>query len=155
PLITMIAFLIGSVVSISSIWWTVTTPKEIPVTEAERARIKGLPPGFGPVVKEIVDAIRDMPLTMKQLALVKLFQWYAMFCYWQYIVLSLSVTLFRTHDANTAGFREAGLINGQIGGFYNFVAFVAAFAMVPFVRRLGPKVMHAIFLRVAGIAMLP
>ena len=36
---------------------------------------------------------------------VKLFQWYAMFCYWQYIVLSLSVTLFRTHDATTAGFR--------------------------------------------------
>jgi len=154
PLITMIAFLIGSVVSISSIWWTVTTTKEIPLTESERARIRALPPGVGAIVKEIVEAVREMPLTMKQLALVKLFQWYAMFCYWQYIVLSLSVTLFRTHDATTAGFREAGLINGQIGGFYNFIAFVSAFAMVPFVRRLGPKVMHAICLTLAGIAML-
>jgi maltose/moltooligosaccharide transporter len=26
-------------------------------------------------------------------------------------------------------------VNGQIGGFYNFVAFGAAFAMVPFTRR--------------------
>jgi maltose/moltooligosaccharide transporter len=85
---------------------------------------------------------------------MKLFQWYAMFCYWQYIVLSLSVTMFGSSDASTAGFREAGLINGQIGGFYNFVAFVAAFAMVPFTRRFGPKVMHAICLTLAGIAML-
>jgi maltose/moltooligosaccharide transporter len=154
PLITMIAFLIGSVVSISSIWWTVTTTKEIPLTTAERARIMAMPPGLGPVIREIVEAIREMPTTMKQLAVMKLFQWYAMFCYWQYIVLSLSVTMFRTHDANTAGFREAGLINGQIGGFYNFIAFVAAFAMVPFTRRLGPKVMHAICLTLAGVAML-
>ena len=37
PLITMIAFLIGSVVSISSIAWTVRTTKELPLTESERA----------------------------------------------------------------------------------------------------------------------
>ena len=154
PLITMIAFLIGSVVSISSIWWTVSTTKEIPLSDAERARIRALPGGFGPVLREIGEAVREMPLTMKQLGLMKLFQWYAMFCYWQYIVLSLSVTLFRTHDANTAGFREAGLINGQIGGFYNFIAFVAAFALVPFTRRLGPKIMHAICLTLAGFAMM-
>ena len=154
PLITMIAFVIGSVVSITSIWWTVTTTKEIPLSEAERARIAALPSGIGSVIREIGEAFRDMPTTMKQLALVKLFQWYAMFCYWQYIVLSLSVTLFKTHDASSAGFREAGLINGQIGGFYNFVAFVAAFAMVPFTRRAGPKVTHALCLTLAGIAML-
>src|SRR4029078_1158768 len=105
--------------SISSIWWTVTTTKEIPLTADERGRIEALPRGLGPVIREIGEAFRDMPTTMKQLALVKLFQWYAMFCYWQYIVLSLSVTLFRTHDASSAGFREAGLINGQIGGVFN------------------------------------
>jgi hypothetical protein len=73
---------------------------------------------------------------MKQLALVKLFQWYAMFCYWQYIVLALAVTLFQTSDASSAGFREANPINGQIGGFYNFVAFIGAFAMVPYPGQL-------------------
>jgi len=39
PLITMIAFLIGSVVSISSIWWTVTTTKELALSVTERSRI--------------------------------------------------------------------------------------------------------------------
>ena len=154
PRVTVWAFIIGAVLSITSILWTVRTTKEIPLTVDERARITALPRGLGAAVREVIEALREMPATMKQLAVMKLFQWYAMFCYWQYVVLSLAATLFRTHDASTPGFREASLINGQIGGFYNFVAFVGAFAMVPFVRRLGPKWTHAICLTLAGLAML-
>ena len=154
PLITVGAFIIGSVLSITSILWTVRTTKELPLSAEERARMEAMPRGIGSTLREVAGAIREMPLTMKQLALMKLFQWYAMFCYWQYIVLSLASTMFNTHDASTSGFREASLINGQIGGFYNFVAFVAAFAMVPLVRRIGPKWMHAICLTLAGLAML-
>ncbi len=115
-------------------------------------RIRALPRRFGPAVREVIQAMREMPTTMKQLAVMKLLQWYAMFCYWQYIVLSLSTTFFQTTDATTPEFREAGLINGQIGGFYNFVAFVGAFALVPFTRRFGPKVMHSVCLTLAGLA---
>ena len=154
PWVTVCAFVIGSVLSISSILWTVRTTKEIPLTADERARIGALPRGLGASLREVVEAMREMPSTMKQLAVMKLFQWYAMFCYWQYVVLSLASTLFQTHDASTPGFREASLINGQIGGFYNFVAFISAFAMVPFVRRLGPKWTHAICLTLAGLSML-
>jgi len=154
PHITMIAFIIGAVFSIGSILITVKSTPELPLSPEERARIEALPRGFGAALAEVAEAFREMPTTMKQLAVMKLFQWYAMFCYWQYIVLSLSVTLFGSSDASTPGFREAGLINGQIGGFYNFVAFVAAFAMVPFTRRFGPKVMHAFCLTMAGIAMI-
>jgi maltose/moltooligosaccharide transporter len=134
--------------------WTVRTTPELPLAPDERARIAAMPRGVAATLIEVREAIRDMPSMMKQLAVMKLFQWYAMFCYWQYIVLSLSVTLFGTSDASSAGFREANLVNGQIGGFYNFVAFGAAFAMIPFTRRFGPKVMHAICLTLAGLAML-
>ena len=154
PHITMGAFFIGAVFSLTSIMWTVRTTPELPLTAAERARIAALPRGLGASLREVAQAAREMPTTMKQLAVMKLFQWYAMFCYWQYIVLSLSVTLFGTSDATTSGFREAGLVNGQIGGFYNFVAFGSAFAMVPFTRKFGPKVVHAVCLTLAGIAMV-
>lgn len=154
PYITVGAFLIGAVFSISSILITVKTTPEIPLTPEERARIEALPRGMGAALAEVAEAFRDMPTAMKQLGVMSLFQWYAMFCYWQYIVLSIAVTLFGSSDASTHGFREANLINGQIGGFYNFVAFVAAFTMVPFTRRFGPKIMHAICLTLAGIAMI-
>jgi maltose/moltooligosaccharide transporter len=154
PYITITAFIIGAFFSIASILWTVWTTKEIPLTEEEKNRIAKMPKGWGATFVEIGEAFRDMPLTMKQLALVKLFQWYAMFCYWQYIVLSISTTFYQTTEETSQGFRDAGLINGQVGGFYNFVAFVAAFAMVPFTQRFGPKIMHSFALTCAGIGMI-
>jgi maltose/moltooligosaccharide transporter len=154
PHVTSAAFLIGAAISIGSIGWTVGTTKERRLTAEEAARIRALPRGLLAALVEVAEAIRDMPTTMKQLAVMKLFQWYAMFCYWQYIVLSLATTLFGTTDASTPAFREANLINGRIGGFYNLVAFVAAFALVPVTRRLGAKLAHAGCLALAGVAML-
>lgn len=154
PYITVAAFIIGAFFSIFSILWTVKTTRENPLSEEEMERIRQAPLGLKNTFKEIWEAIKDMPLTMKQLALVKLFQWYAMFCYWQYIVLSLSTTFFGTTEETSAGFREAGLMNGQIGGFYNFIAFVGAFALMPFTKRFGPKISHSICLTLAGIGMM-
>jgi maltose/moltooligosaccharide transporter len=107
----------------------------------------------GATLGEIWQAMKDMPPTMRQLWWMKLFQWYGMMCYWIYIVPSLAKTMFGTADASSAGFRDASLLNGQIGGFYNFVAFLAAFAMVPFVRKLGPKAVHACCLLAAAAGM--
>lgn len=154
PYITIAAFVTGSIVSIVSILWTVRTTKEQPLESDEIAKIRSQPGGVRHVFLEIGSALKEMPATMRQLAVVKFFQWYAMFCYWQYVVLSLSTTLFGTRDEHSMAFRDAGLINGQIGGFYNCVAFFAAFAMVPFTHRLGAKVVHSFCLTLAGIGML-
>jgi maltose/moltooligosaccharide transporter len=154
PQITVVAFLIGAVCSIGTIGWTLATTKEIPLTADEIARIKAQPSGVGAVFKEIVEAIKDMPTTMKQLALMKLFQWYALFCYWQYITHAVARNVFNTSDPASSGFRDAGLLTGQMGAFYNFIAFVAAFAMVPLVRRLGPKIVHSMCLMAAGVGLL-
>ncbi|MDP9108016.1 MAG: MFS transporter, partial [Pseudomonadota bacterium] len=154
PHIVIAAFLIGAVFSLSSILWTLKTTPELPLSAQEIALLKKRPTGLFNTVREIVTALRQMPPTMRQLAVVYLFQWYALFCYWQYITLSLARTLFGTADPASQGFRDAGLLNGQIGAFYNFVAFVAAFAMVPFTRRFGPKIMHGLCLALAGIGML-
>lgn len=154
PHITIAAFVIGAGLSIASILWTLRTTKELPLTREEEDAIRRQPAGWRHIFAEIWAAIREMPLPMRQLAVMKLFQWYALFCYWQYVVLSLSKTFFGTTAAETAEFREAGLINGQIGGFYNAVACVAAFALVPFTRRLGPQRIHASCLTLAGIGLL-
>jgi len=148
------AFIIGAVFSLTSVLWTLKTTREIPLEPEELAAIAAKRPGARAVLADIGLAIRDMPSTMKQLALVKLFQWYAMFCYWQYITLSLATTLYGSTDPATPGFRDAALLNGQIGAFYNFIAFIAAFALVPFTRRFGPKIMHSFCLTLAGVSML-
>jgi maltose/moltooligosaccharide transporter len=130
------------------------TVRELPLTEAQIAAIRAQKRGFGATLKEIKDAIVEMPPTMRQLWWMKLFQWYGMICYWQYVVHALARSLFGTTESNSAGFREAVLVNGQAGGFYNFIAFVAALAMVPFTRRHGAKAVHAACLVAGGVGML-
>ena len=154
PHIVTVAFLIGAVCSLATVLWTLRTTPEYPLSDAQLRELRARPAGWRHVLADVAGAMRDMPPTMKQLALVKLFQWYAMFCYWQYIMLSLSTTLYGTTDPASPGFRDAGLLNGRIGAFYNFVAFVAALALVPFTRRYGPRLMHSVCLTLAGAGML-
>ncbi len=157
PHITVAAFIIGAIFSITSILWSLKTSPEIPLTPEERRAIEAQPRGFAAVLPDIVSAFKEMPTTMKQLAVMKLFQWYALFCYWQYVVLCIANTQFAGAATRDGAVRDAGLLNGQLGSFYNFIAFVAAFALIPFVRKLGPKIMHAACLTIAGIGlwMLP
>ena len=154
PHITRIAFLIGSLLSIATIMFSVLRVRELPLSAAEEAAIARSPLTLRNTFAEIIHAIREMPPTMRQLALAMLCQWYAMFCYWQYITFSVARSLFGSADAQSAGFREAALVTGQIGAFYNAVAFVAALVLVLFTRRIGAKPVHALCLAASGLAML-
>ena len=154
PYAVVVAFLIGAVFSIGTVGWSAWTTPELPLGAEEAARIRAAPRSPGATVREILDAVREMPPTMRQLALMMLFQWYAMFCYWEYIPLSLARTLFGAADPHSADFTRAVLINGQIGGFYNFLAFLTALAMLPLARRYGARALHVCSLLAGGIGLL-
>jgi maltose/moltooligosaccharide transporter len=154
PQITRISFFIGAVLSLSTIAYSVWRVRELPLSPTEIADMKAKRTGMAATLKEIKDAIVEMPLTMRRMAWMKLFQWYGMICYWQYISNSLARSLFDTSDATSVGFRDAVLLNGQIGGFYNAITFVAGFAMVPFARRFGSKYVHVVCLVLAGLGMI-
>ena len=153
PHITKIAFMIGAVLSLSTIVFSVFRVKELPLSAEQLQEIGSKKTGLGATLGEIWSAIVEMPAAMRQLWWMMLFVWYGLSTYWQYIAYSLARSLFNTNDPTSEGFRDAVLINGQIGGFYNLVAFVAAFALVPFAKRFGPKHMHAFCMALAGVCM--
>lgn len=154
PYITRAAFMIGALLSVSTILWSIWRVPELPLSTEERTKINAMPKTLSSTLEEIWDAIRDMPREMRQMALMSLFQWYAMASYWGYIVYSISRSVYGTADATSTGFRDAVLTNGQMAAFYNAIAFVAAFAMAPLTRRHGPAKVHAICLTLAGLGML-
>lgn len=154
PETTKVAFTIGAVLSISTILWSVFRVRELPLTEDELAYIKSKPLTVSGTLLEIWDAIVTMPKAMRKLALMSLFQWYGMAAYWGYIIYSIGRSVYGTSEAVSEGFRMAVVTNGEIGGFYNGIAFIAAFAMVPFTKRFGPEIMHAFCLTLGGIGML-
>ncbi len=154
PEITRIAFVIGAVLSISTILWSVLRVPELPLDADAAAAVHGAPLSLRTALADLATAVREMPAAMRQLALAMLFQWFAMFAYWQYISFAIARSIFDTADPTSAAFRQATLVAGQAGALYNFVAFLAAFAMVPIARRWGAKPLHAGAMLLSGLAML-
>lgn len=154
PQVTRIAFVAGAVISISTILWSVLRVRELPLPPEEVARMQAEPLSPATALRDFVAAIRAMPTAMRQLALSMLFQWFAMFAYWQFIAFALARSLFDTADPASSGFRQAVLLTGQAGAFYNAIACLAAFAMVPLSRRIGAQYLHAIAVTLSGLAML-
>ncbi|QJQ32869.1 MFS transporter [Sphingomonas lacunae] len=154
PYTVHVVFLIGAVLSLSTILWSVLRVPELPMTEQQKAEIAAAPKGAVETLREIWAAIRDMPLPMRKLGVMMLFQWYAMGTYWTYVTYSISRSVYGTADPLSDGFRSAVLTNGTMAAFYNAIAFVAALAMMPMVRRYGPRPMHAAALVAGGLGML-
>lgn len=154
PVIVRIAFIIGAILSISTIVWSVWRVPELPLDEEERAALEAKPLTVRATVQEIIDAIHDMPRPMRQLALAMLCQWYAMFAYWQYITFAVGRAIYDTADPSSAAFRDATLTTQQAGALYNFIAFLCALLLIPVVARLGARLVHAACLTASGIAML-
>jgi maltose/moltooligosaccharide transporter len=152
PQVTRIAFVAGAVISISTILWSVL--RELPLPPQEVARMQAEPLSPATALRDFAAAVRAMPTAMRQLALSMLFQWFAMFAYWQFIAFALARSLFDTADPASSGFRQAVLLTGQAGAFYNAIACLAAFAMVPLSRRIGAQYLHAVAVTLSGLAML-
>ena len=153
PQIVRIAFVIGAVLSLSTILWSVIRVPELPLTVQEEAMLER-PLTVRATLTEIRDAIVAMPRPMRQLALAMFCQWYAMFLYWQFIAFALARSLHGTTDPATQGFRDAALTAQQLGAFYNLVAFASALLLIPVVRRWGARSIHALCLTGSGLAML-
>ena len=148
------SFMFGALISVTTIFWSIRKVPELPLTPAQLAHIQAQKQGLGATLQEIWAAIKDMPLPMRQMAWMKLFQWMAMGWYWQYVTYAIARALFGTSDASSEGFRDAVLINSQVGAFFNMVSFVTALLMVRYTQRFGAPKVHAICLLLSGLGML-
>lgn len=145
------SFFIGSFLSIATILWSVLKTPEIPPTEEELAEIikhKALP--FAERVKvpfvEIAHAVKQMPKFMWKLSAVYLFQWYALFVYWQFITPLFRVSL--GYDTSEAAAQAA-----KMSTTYNIVTAVVALVLVPLTLRFGGKKVYALSLFGTAMAL--
>ncbi|MCP9768044.1 MFS transporter [Lacihabitans sp. LS3-19] len=149
------SFFLGSVCSIGSVWWSMRSTSEIPPTEEELAEMKASPLSILSPFIDIIGAIKDMPKVLWQLALVYLFQWYALFCYWQNSAKSIAQSVWKTtvYQDNPT-YSEAVSWSGLVNGWYNIVMFLVAFSLVYFAKKYSPKKVHAFCLLLAGLGFL-
>ncbi|WP_417861183.1 MFS transporter [Winogradskyella sediminis] len=146
------SFFIGAILSVSTILWSVLKTPEIPPEAEELKEIekhKALP--FSERLKtpfiEIWEAIKDMPKFMWKLAGVYLFQWYALFIYWQFISPMFEESI---------GFDKSQALSqaAKMNTTYNISTIIFALALVPLALKWGGKKVYVLSLFLTGVAML-
>ncbi len=148
------SFMLGSVCSIATVWWSMKTTPEIPPSAEEIAALKKEKINLLTPFIEVLSAIKDMPKVMWQLALVYLFQWYALFCYWQNSSKSIAQSVFHTTTENKELYGEAVALAGSVNGWYNIITFASAFALVGFAKKYSAKWVHFICLMIASFGFM-
>ncbi|GAA4066124.1 MFS transporter [Flavobacterium cheonanense] len=149
------SFILGAVCSVVSVWWSSHTTKEIPPTEEELQKIEAEKINLLTPFIDIFSAVKDMPKVMWQLALVYLFQWYALFCYWQNSSKSIALSVWNTSpEKDMKLYGEAVSWTGLVNGWYNIVTFLVAFLLVGFAKKYSAKYVHFTCLILAAIGFL-
>ena len=149
------SFFLGAICSIGSIWWSMKTTSEIPPTEQEILEMNAKKIGIFHSIVEIGTAIKEMPKVMWQLALVYLFQWYALFCYWQNSSKSIALSIWNaTPKSNPEAYEKAVSWSGLVNGWYNIVTFLVAFLLVSYAKKYGAKYVHSTCLFIAALGFL-
>lgn len=145
------SFFIGGFLSIATILWSVLKTSEIPPSEKELIEInrdKNLRIGsrISKPLYEIVDAIKEMPKSMWKIGLVYLFQWYALFVYWQFITPLFKLTMnYSTSEAVSQA--------AKMSTIYNVITMLVALALVPLSLRFGGKKIYSLSLIGTAIAL--
>ena len=145
------SFYIGAFLSLTTILWSVFKTPEIPPSTQELEEIntiKSMPfnKRISQPFQEIVQAIKEMPKFMWKIGAVYLFQWYALFIYWQFTTPLFKLTLgFSTSEAASQA--------AKMSLTYNIVTMVVALALVPLTLRFGGKKVYAFSLIGTAIAL--
>ncbi|MCF8380792.1 MAG: MFS transporter [Bacteroidales bacterium] len=102
----------------------------------------------------IITDLYDMPATMKQLAMVQFFSWFALFSMWIYTTSAVTKHLYLTVDTTSAAYNEgANLVSGMFG-WYNLFAAGFGLIVLPFIaRKTNRKITHMIALVAGGIGL--
>lgn len=155
PLTVKYSFQVGACVFLLAVLWTVVTTRENPPADMDAWRREQLEKrGFGLIMRDVASAVRDMPATMKQLAVVQVFTWLGLFCMWLFFVPATARHVFGATDPQSALYTEGIEWGGMAFAFYSITCFIVALALPRLAALTSRKTVHAAALICGAIGLL-
>jgi maltose/moltooligosaccharide transporter len=103
---------------------------------------------------EIVYDLQNMPRTMKQLALVTVFTWFALFAMFIYSTPAVTSFHFGSTDVHSDLYNEGANWVGVLMAVYNGVAALVAFLLPVLARKVGRVATHVVCLMIGGLGLM-
>ena len=118
------------------------------------AAAKGYSLGKTGGMVEIIYDLKNMPKTMKQLALVTVFTWFALFAMFIYTTSAVTSFHFHSTDAHSDLYNDGANWVGILMAVYNGVAALVAFLLPVVARKTSRVVTHVICLTIGGLGLI-
>ena len=100
----------------------------------------------------ILNDLYKMPKTMKQLAVVQFFSWFALFAMWIYTTPAVTHHIYGATDPSLELYNQGADWVGVLMAVYNGFAAVMAFAIMWIAKLTNRKTVHMISLIIGGIS---
>jgi len=154
PPSVLYSFYAGAAAFLGAVVWTVIRTEEHPPEDMpaflERKRTHA---GVRAGLQEMLKSARNMPKTMKQLAVVQFFSWFALFAMWIYSTSAVTHHIYGATDPTSTAFNVGADWVGVLFAVYNGVAALIAFVLPPLARLTSRKAVHAISLTAGGLGL--
>lgn len=102
----------------------------------------------------IMTDLQTMPDTMRQLAVVQFFSWFALFAMWIYTTAAVTGVHYGTTDTASAAYNEGANWVGVLFAAYNGFAALAAILIPSMVRAVGLRMSHLVNVSLGGLGLL-
>jgi maltose/moltooligosaccharide transporter len=106
------------------------------------------------MLREVMGDLYGMPTSMRRLAWVQLFSWFALFAMWIYTTAGVTQTIYATADTGSSAYNEGANWVGVLFAAYNGFAALAAVVIPLMVRRWGLRISHIVNLCLGGVCLL-
>ncbi len=101
----------------------------------------------------VINDLYKMPSTMKQLAVVQFFSWFALFAMWIYTTPAVTNHIYGTVDTSSLLYNEGADWVGVLMAVYNGFAALMAFLLVWMSKKIARKYVHSISLIAGAIGL--
>lgn len=102
----------------------------------------------------IINDLFKMPKTMKQLAFVQFFSWFALFAMWIYTTPAVTHHIYGTDDPASQIYNEGADWVGVLMSVYNGFAAIMAFFIIWLAKRANRKTIHALSLTIGAVSLI-
>ncbi len=102
----------------------------------------------------ILTDLYNMPLTMRQLAYVQFFSWFALFAMWIYTTPAVAHFIYGANDTSSKLYNDAANWVGVLMAVYNGFAAIMAFAIMKLANKIGRKGVHSLSLVAGAIGLI-
>jgi len=103
---------------------------------------------------DIVADMHAMPATMRQLAVVQFFSWFALFAMWIYTTSAVTAVHFGSSDTQSVAYNDGANWVGVLFAAYNAFAALAAMLIPAMTRRFGLRISHLVNLCLGGLGLI-